>query len=117
MVRTILIFLYIFTYISLAESHGILVQNLVGYHTFGHMFFLEDGGEHNNTIDRVLGLNAYPVPAEDILKNFFIFHYPFIDFFLQTKFGIKTQVIPTDNSPSIFWVSNFSVVKNLVNLC
>lgn len=40
---------------------------MVGYRTFGHMFFLEDGGEHNNTIDRVLGINAYAVPDEDIL--------------------------------------------------
>lgn len=94
MVRTILIFLYIFTYISLAESHGILVQNLVGYHTFGHMFFLEDGGEHNNTIDRVLGLNAYPVPAEDILKNFFIFHYPFIDFFYKPNSELRLKLFP-----------------------
>jgi hypothetical protein len=62
-----------------------LVKDNVAYNTNGHCYFLEDGGEEYNTFDHNLGINARGVPnlKEDPL-----------------------QIIPTDSSPSIFWITN-----------
>ena len=38
----------------------ILVQDVVGYNTFGHGFFIEDGIEENNVIEHNLGILVKP---------------------------------------------------------
>jgi hypothetical protein len=48
----------------------VTIQDVVAYKTNGHMYFLEDGGEHNNTFDHNLGAVAYPVPDGDIPSPF-----------------------------------------------
>lgn len=69
----LLIFIYIIYLLFLIiESHGVLVQDLVGYRTLGHMFFLEDGGERMNTLERVIGISASPV-AKEVILAFILF--------------------------------------------
>jgi hypothetical protein len=36
------------------------VEDVVGYHTLGHCFFLEDGNEQRNTFRHNLGLVSLP---------------------------------------------------------
>ena len=36
------------------------MQNVVGYNTFGHGFFIEDGIEENNTFQHNLGILVKP---------------------------------------------------------
>jgi hypothetical protein len=69
--------------IAIHNSNGILLRDIVAYDTFGHCYFLEDGGERGNTFDRLLGILARPIAKED-----------------------GRQIIPTDNEPSIFWLAN-----------
>ncbi|CAH1266051.1 TMEM2 [Branchiostoma lanceolatum] len=42
--------------VTIHGTHGLLVQETVGYDTLGHCFFLEDGVEQRNVLDRNLGL-------------------------------------------------------------
>ncbi|XP_078678580.1 cell surface hyaluronidase CEMIP2-like [Branchiostoma floridae x Branchiostoma belcheri] len=42
--------------VTIHGTHGLLVQDTVGYDTLGHCFFLEDGVEQRNVLDRNLGL-------------------------------------------------------------
>ncbi|KAI8515657.1 hypothetical protein Bbelb_064700 [Branchiostoma belcheri] len=42
--------------VTLHGTHGLLVQDTVGYDTLGHCFFLEDGVEQRNVLDHNLGL-------------------------------------------------------------
>ena len=44
--------------ITVHGTHGVTVENNVAYNTFGHCYFLEDGGEKNNTLYRNLGLGV-----------------------------------------------------------
>ena len=39
-------------------SHGVTVQDNVGYHTHGHCYFLEDGGEKDTILNGNLGLST-----------------------------------------------------------
>eukprot|EP01080_Neovahlkampfia_damariscottae_P008139 gene8139-12600_t len=89
--------------IVIHNSNGILLKeigfdnlfftkiNSVGYDTFGHCFFLEDGGERSNTFNRLLGILARPISKEE-----------------------GRQIIPTDNEPSLFWFTN---PNNTVTQC
>ena len=63
--------------ITVHGTHGVTVENNVAYNTFGHCYFLEDGGEKNNTLHHNLGL--------------------------VTKFG---TTIPSDRRPSTFWITS-----------
>ncbi|XP_019628398.1 PREDICTED: transmembrane protein 2-like [Branchiostoma belcheri] len=42
--------------VTIHGTNGLLVQDTVGYDTLGHCFFLEDGVEQRNVLDRNLGL-------------------------------------------------------------
>eukprot|EP00058_Branchiostoma_floridae_P009863 XP_002595351.1 hypothetical protein BRAFLDRAFT_124938 [Branchiostoma floridae] len=42
--------------LTIHGTHGLLVQDTVGYDTLGHCFFLEDGVEQRNVLDHNLGL-------------------------------------------------------------
>lgn len=64
-------------------SDGILIKDNVAYNNGGQCYFLEDGAETYNTFDHNLGINALPIADEDPL-----------------------QIIPTDSSPSTFWITN-----------
>lgn len=66
-------------------SDGLLIKDNVAYNTNGHCYFLEDGNEQSNTFDHNLGVNSRGVGnlIEDPL-----------------------QIIPTDSSPSVFWITN-----------
>eukprot|EP01117_Protostelium_nocturnum_P016557 TRINITY_DN657_c0_g1_i1.p1 TRINITY_DN657_c0_g1~~TRINITY_DN657_c0_g1_i1.p1 ORF type:complete len:1272 (+),score=378.16 TRINITY_DN657_c0_g1_i1:136-3951(+) len=64
------------------ESHGVTVSNNVAFNTFGHCFFLEDGGEHGNVFDSNLGVYTQPTVAG------------------------TGQLIPSDDRPAIFWITN-----------
>jgi cell migration-inducing and hyaluronan-binding protein len=46
--------------VTLHGSEGLLVQDVVGYNTLGHCFFLEDGNEQNNQLIHNLGLLTKP---------------------------------------------------------
>ena len=39
-------------------SHGVLIQDNVGYDTRGHCFFTEDGGEKDTVFNGNLGLST-----------------------------------------------------------
>jgi len=63
--------------ITVHGTHGARVENNVAYNTFGHCYFLEDGGEKNTTLIRNLGLLTNP--------------------------GIT---IPSDRKPATFWITS-----------
>ncbi|XP_035275966.1 cell migration-inducing and hyaluronan-binding protein [Anguilla anguilla] len=42
--------------VTVHGSNGLLVKDVVGYHSLGHCFFTEDGPEERNTFDHCLGL-------------------------------------------------------------
>ena len=42
--------------VTVHGTHGVTVEDNVAYNTFGHCYFLEDGGEKNNTFHHNLGL-------------------------------------------------------------
>ncbi|XP_019639731.1 PREDICTED: transmembrane protein 2-like [Branchiostoma belcheri] len=46
--------------VTVHGTHGLLVQDTVGYDTLGHCFFLEDGNEQRNVLDHNLGLVTRP---------------------------------------------------------
>ncbi|XP_023659045.2 cell surface hyaluronidase [Paramormyrops kingsleyae] len=46
--------------ITVHATHGLLIKDVVGYHTLGHCFFLEDGIEQRNTFFHNLGLLTKP---------------------------------------------------------
>lgn len=78
------------------DTHGTLIENNVAYKTNGHCYFLEDAGERMNVFHRNLGIHAIPVPDELELQKLII----------SDKITYNIQLIPTDNSPSIFWITN-----------
>lgn len=63
--------------ITVHGTHNVHVTNNVAYDTFGHCYFLEDGGEKNNTIHHNLGL--------------------------VTR---KSTTIPSDRMPATFWITS-----------
>jgi len=63
--------------VTIHGSHGVLIQDNVGYDTFGHCFFTEDGGEKDTTFNGNLGLS--------------------------TRKGVVT---PSDVEPSTFWITS-----------
>ena len=63
--------------ITVHGTHGVTVSNNVAYDTMGHCYFLEDGGEKNNTFDNNLGLVTRP-----------------------------GTTIPSDRQPATFWVTS-----------
>ncbi|XP_078664928.1 cell surface hyaluronidase CEMIP2-like isoform X1 [Branchiostoma floridae x Branchiostoma belcheri] len=46
--------------VTIHGTHGLLVQDNVGYDTLGHCYFLEDGNEQRNVLDHNLGLVTRP---------------------------------------------------------
>ncbi|CAH1264690.1 TMEM2 [Branchiostoma lanceolatum] len=44
--------------VTIHGTHGLLVQDTVGYETLGHCYFLEDGAEQRNVLDHNLGLST-----------------------------------------------------------
>ncbi|XP_035252013.1 cell surface hyaluronidase-like isoform X1 [Anguilla anguilla] len=46
--------------VTVHNTHGLLVKDVVGYDTLGHCFFLEDGVEQRNTFYHNLGLLTRP---------------------------------------------------------
>ncbi len=70
--------------VTIHGTNGVLVEDVVGYATYGHCFFLEDGDETGNELYRDLALMIMRPPADD-------------------------AVLPSDSSyrgPAGFWVSN-----------
>lgn len=63
--------------ITVHGTHGVTVENNVAYNTYGHCYFLEDGGEKNNTFHHNLGLVTRAGPT-----------------------------IPSDRLPATFWVTS-----------
>ena len=63
--------------VTVHGTHGARVERNVAYNTFGHCYFLEDGGERNTTMVGNLGL--------------------------MTKAGIT---IPSDRKPATFWITS-----------
>ena len=47
-------------FLTIHQTNDVIVQNVVGYNTFGHGFFIEDGVEQNNTFDHNLGILVKP---------------------------------------------------------
>jgi len=67
-------------FITVHGTHHVKLIGNVGYDTFGHGFYLEDGIESKNLIERNLGLMVRR--AED------------------------EKPTPSDRSPAVFWISN-----------
>ncbi|XP_035675909.1 cell surface hyaluronidase-like [Branchiostoma floridae] len=44
--------------VTIHGTHGLLVQDTVGYETLGHCYFLEDGAEQRNVLDHNLGMST-----------------------------------------------------------
>lgn len=66
------------------HTNGLLVQRNVGYNTFGHCYFLEDGIETGNKFYWNLGMNTAP-PTD------------------------AQRLLPSDTDPAVFWVTNPNV--------
>ncbi|KAK7094558.1 cell surface hyaluronidase-like [Littorina saxatilis] len=72
--------------VTVHGTHGLTVADNVAYHTYGHCFFLEDGGEKRNVFDGNLGLS--------------------------TRNG---KILPSDSKAATFWLTSPLVtVKNNV---
>jgi len=70
--------------VTIHGTNHVLVEDVVGYGTYGHCFFLEDGDEVGNELYRNLALSVMRPPADD-------------------------AVLPSDHSflgPAGFWVTN-----------
>ena len=64
--------------LAIHGSHYLRVTDNVGYHIFGHTYFIEDGIEHGNILDKNLGIRT--MAASSLLN--------------------------TDMTPAVFWVTN-----------
>ena len=47
-------------FVTIHRTNDVTVRDVVGYNTFGHGFFIEDGVEQNNTFDHNLGILVKP---------------------------------------------------------
>ena len=65
--------------VTVHGTHGVNVVNNVAYSTFGHCYFLEDGGEKNNRFHHNLGLVTQAMPE---------------------------LTIPSDRMPATFWITS-----------
>ena len=45
---------------TIHQTNDVTVRDVVGYNTYGHGFFIEDGVEENNTFDHNLGILVKP---------------------------------------------------------
>ena len=45
---------------TIHQTNDVTVRDVVGYNTYGHGFFIEDGVEQNNTFDHNLGILVKP---------------------------------------------------------
>ena len=45
---------------TIHQTNDVTVRDVVGYNTYGHGFFIEDGVEENNTFDHSLGILVKP---------------------------------------------------------
>ena len=63
--------------VTIHGTHGVHVENNVAYDTFGHCFFLEDGGEKRTVFDRNLGIGSR-----------------------------KNDLTPSDKRPTVFWITS-----------
>ena len=92
------------------------MRDVVGYNTFGHGFFIEDGIEENNVVEHNLGILVKPgiiLPTDrsdaacvEIGKE--------ETYFTDTSEGRVYQQISTTscNMLSVFWISN---ANNAIN--
>ena len=67
--------------LTIHGSHHVEVRDTIGYETFGHCFFFEDGVETGNSLHCNLGLSTRKPTEED-------------------------RLIESDETPATFWVSN-----------
>ncbi len=66
-------------------SHGVKLEDNVAYNNSGHCYFLEDGGEQNNTFTHNIGIKTKP----------------------STRLlSALSGRVETDYSPAVFWISN-----------
>ena len=70
--------------ITVHGTHNVTVSNNVAYNTFGHCYFLEDGGEKFTTFHHNLGLVTNPMGN---VTN-------------------RNGTIPSDRLPSTFWITS-----------
>ena len=47
-------------FLTIHQTNDVTVRDVVGYNTYGHGFFIEDGVEQNNTFDHNLGILVKP---------------------------------------------------------
>ena len=47
-------------FVTIHQTNDVIVRDVVGYNTYGHGFFIEDGVEQNNTFDHNLGILVKP---------------------------------------------------------
>merc|ERR1711970_929094 len=66
--------------ITVHGTHGVNIVDNVAYSTFGHCYFLEDGGEKNNSYHHNLGL--------------------------VTQAMVNPSTIPSDRQPATFWITS-----------
>ncbi|XP_013403776.1 cell surface hyaluronidase-like [Lingula anatina] len=72
--------------VTVHGTHGVQVIDNVGYLTFGHCFYLEDGGEKRTVFDGNIGLGT-----------------------------LKGKLRPADESPGTFWITNpLTYIRNNV---
>lgn len=69
--------------LSIHNTNGVAITEVAAYDIMGHCYFLEDGSERKNIFNKTLGIIAKPIAAES-----------------------GRQIIPSDNEPSIYWISN-----------
>ncbi|PRP84766.1 hypothetical protein PROFUN_07420, partial [Planoprotostelium fungivorum] len=55
--------------VSVHETHGVTLRDNIGYNTFGHCWFLEDGGEHGNAFVRNWAARVKPMDTNPLLLS------------------------------------------------
>ena len=72
--------------VTVHGTHNVNVVNNVAYNTFGHCYFMEDGGEKNNTFHHNLGLGTKRMTESPCERT--------------------GGTIPSDRLPSTFWITS-----------
>ena len=71
--------------VTVHGTHNVNVANNVAYHTYGHCYFVEDGGEKNNTFHHNLGLLTQR---------------------MTPSISDRNGTIPSDRLPATFWITS-----------
>lgn len=95
-------------WVTIHGTHGVEVKGNVGYKSYGHGFYIEDGVEQLNILDGNLGICARCTLPHSSLGAAPITTY-------WNPLNIYPLTIQDRDTPSVFWIGNkFNVIRNNV---